>query len=371
MKQNWLMTLVFILIGSIPLLQMGCQPQETVGEPKSLTLEAAAEQVATPEKAKTIQSEPNESAPKITFEQTVHDFGEVDPQSNNVCNFKFTNTGNSLLKITQKPKAPCACTVPKLSKTEYAPGESGTVEAKYNSGSAGGETKKYIYVYSNDPKNPEVKLTIKARIIPKVVYEPKKLQLLLKDENAGCPEITINSIDNQPFAITGFMSTNNCISADFDPAVKATKFVLQPKIDIEKLKQRLSGYLTIRLTHPKCKKVFIAFNALPRFTISPAVITILNAEPQKPITREVFVLNNYSEDFGIASTSSKNGFMKVLSQEKVDGQRYKFVLQITPPPSEGKINRFTDVFFANTTDGDKLSIVCRGFFKRKHPQSNQ
>jgi HEAT repeat protein len=300
---------------------------------------------------------------KITFEKTTHDFGQISPGSTNSCEFTFTNTGDSLLKIG-KIDSPCGCTIPRLSKKEYAPGESETIKVRYSAGTHPGRVTKRLYVNSNDRARPRITLTIKATIVMKVGFGPKKLELLLKDENAGCPEITLTSLDNQPFAITQFKSTANSITADFEPSVKKTKFVLEPKVDMEQLRKALNGRISISLTHPQCRTVTIPFRTLPRFKITPPSLITLKAESQKPTKRKVRILNNYNEDFEIESASSQKGIVKVLSQEKTRGG-YQFELEITPPVVEGNKRLFTDVFIVNIKGGEVLKISCRGFYSRK------
>ncbi|MHC4286547.1 MAG: DUF1573 domain-containing protein [Planctomycetota bacterium] len=178
--------------------------------------------------------------PRITFEKLTHDFGEISPGTKNPCEFKFTNTGNALLKIG-KIKCSCGCTVPTLAKKDYAPGESGILKVVYNASRSPSTIRKSCSIPSNDKKTPTVVLTITAKIARKVEYEPQRLSLLVKGENAGCPEITLRSLDKQPFAIKNFKSTGNSITADYDTLVKATKFVLKPKIDIEKVQKGPPG----------------------------------------------------------------------------------------------------------------------------------
>jgi len=360
MRRNCLILTVFV-VGSVLFLPIDCQGQALVAEESKPVLTESKPAVVQ-EKAKTApEAKP---APGITFEKVVHDFGEVGPETKNVCEFKFTNTGDSLLKITKVSKT-CGCTPYTLAKKEYAPGETGTLKVKYNASKRAGRVARTLYVYSNDKARPKIKLTIKARIMQKVDCKPKKLNLLLEEENAGCSEITLTSLDNRPFSIKRFRSTGNCITADVNSSVKATKFVIEAKVDIEKLRKRLNGRIDISLTHPECKTVAILFKALPEFKISPPSINILGAEPQKPITREVWILNNYGDDFEVESTSSKKGIIKVLSQERIDN-RYKFELEITPPVPKGNRKFFNDVFLVNIKGGDKLSIICRGFYLKKH-----
>jgi len=305
----------------------------------------------------------SESEPRISFEVTTRDLGLVGPDTKHLCEFKFTNTGKGLLKM-EKVHATCGCTVPELPKKEYAPGESGTLKVKYHSSKYPGRVTRRLYVHSNDKTKSKVELNIKAEIVKKVKFEPTSMKLLLNKENAGCGEITLTSLDDRPFAIKRFKSTANSITADTDPSVEATKFVLQPKADIERLEQTLTGGIEISLTHPQCDMVVIPFNVLPRFKIEPASIIVFNAEAGKPRRKELWVLNNYNEDFEIESASADKDVIKVVNQEKI-GNRYKLELEITPPAAEDEQKMFLDTFRVNIKGGDKLKIKCRGFYLRK------
>jgi len=298
------------------------------------------------------------SSPKITFEEVLHDFGVVGPETNSVCEFRFKNTGTGILTFGEIESA-CGCTTFALAKTEYAPGETGTLRVKYSSDTQFGPTTKQLLVLTNDAANPEVALTVKATITAKVDYEPKTLNLVLKQENAACPAITLASIDNQPFAITQFASTGNCITADFDPSVKATSFVLHPKVNMASLENTPRGVIEIGLSHPECRKVTVSVNALPRFRVAPASITVRGVEANKPIARKVRILSNYNEPFELQSASSQNGSVKILSNVVVsDG--YELELEITPPADRTRVS--SESFFVNIKGGGQLEIPCRVFY---------
>jgi hypothetical protein len=291
----------------------------------------------------------------------VHDFGKVAPRRKHAGEFKFTNTGNGLLTITDVKK--CCGVVAELDKEKVAPGESGILKVEYQPGRRAGTMIRRVYVSSNDPMNPKVALTIKAKIVPKVAYEPQRLKLLLKGEDAGCPNITLTSLDNQPFSIEAFKSTGDCIVADIDPTVEATKFSLQPRVDLEKLQTRSQGIIYISLTHPQCEKVSIFFSTLPRFQITPTNIILRDAEPEQPIMKRISVFSNYGEDFEVGSASSKKGLIKVVNQEKIrDG--YQLDVEITPP-AKADAERFRDVLSVNLKGGEQLSFTSMGFRSRK------
>jgi len=308
-------------------------------------------------------------APTITFRELGHDFGVVPPNKLHKAEIKFTNTGQGTLKI--KKVSGCCGVVTKLAenKKEYAPGEIGAIKVEWRSGSQPMLFAREFIVHSNDKANPATKLEIKAKVVLKVTWEPKRLSLLLNEENAGCENITIKCTDDRPFSITSFKSTGDCITADFDPSVKATEFVLEPDVKVEKLSSNQKGRITIGLTHPDGNTAIILFRVKPKYAVNPPLLIVFNAEPGQPIVRKMSVLNNYDQDFGIKSLASKTGTVgiKVLSKRKIsDG--YQLKIELTPPDYEGKM-KFMDTFYLDLEDGEKLPIRCSGYYKKDRPST--
>jgi hypothetical protein len=308
------------------------------------------------------QPQPSESGPKITFEEKVQDLGEVGPGTENVCKFKFKNTGDALLKIKKVEKT-CGCTVFSLKKRKYAPGESGSIKVTYSASQRTGKVTKKLYVSSNDKTGAEIALTIKAVVALKVCHQPDRLELMLKDSDANCPKITLTSVDGTPFSIKSFKSPGNGITASFDRKAKATSFVLQPTVNIRKLKKNRIGSIRIAVTHPQCKSVTVGYNVLAKFKVTPPRIMLRNVEQGKPVRREVWIVNNYNEDFQIESVRSKSNAIRVVKQEKLDN-RCKLELEITPPSARGLPMMFTDVLYVNIKGGEKLRITCRGIYAK-------
>jgi len=356
-----------LVVSTILFSQVGCHEQTRVPEESksALTVPQPALGPGLLREGKgPLKARPEEEpAPKIAFEKVIYDLGEVGPDAKKTCEFKFTNTGDGLLKIISTGGC-CGTATTTLAKKEYAPGESGTLKIDYRSGSRPGVMSRSLYVHSNDKTKPRVALTVKATIVERVGYEPKRLNLSLKDENAGCPEITLTSLNGERFSITAFRSTSDCITTDIDPSAQAMKFILQSKVYFERLQMGLRGLIEISLTHPECDKVTIPFNVPSKFRIIPQQIIVLDAEPQRSITREVSVLNNYGEDFKVESVSSESNTVKLLSREKtLNG--YQFTVEITPPAAEDKSRIFKDVLHLNIKGGEELEIACRGFYSTK------
>ncbi len=105
------------------------------------------------------------NGPAITFDngKDLHDFGQITKGAVAKYTFKFTNTGDAPLVLTNVKPA-CGCTVPTWSKEPVLPGQSGSIEATFNSGNASGAFMKSITVTTNIPDQTIV-LFIKGEIV--------------------------------------------------------------------------------------------------------------------------------------------------------------------------------------------------------------
>ena len=109
-------------------------------------------------------------APKIVFKENVHDFGKVPRGPELQYNFRFTNKGNSNLNI-ERVQTSCGCTGATVGeKSDYAKNESGEIKVNFSTQGREGHQEKTIIVYSNDPQNPQVVLTVKCDIDPNMDY---------------------------------------------------------------------------------------------------------------------------------------------------------------------------------------------------------
>ncbi|MBN1974711.1 MAG: DUF1573 domain-containing protein [Sedimentisphaerales bacterium] len=342
MRQNCLLTSAFIAIGCIMLIFSGCQEQTA----------------KTPE----VLSEPNALSPRIQFEETKLDFGQVGPKAINTKELKFKNAGQGILKIIEIVQ--CCGVFAESDKKEYEPGETGILKVEFHASGVIGIIEKEPIIYSNDPVNRKITLSVKAEIMQKVVWEPENIKLYLNEENAACPKLTIKSVDGQEFAITGIRSTGNCITADYNRAVKKTEHVLDLKVNVEKLPEQLYGEINISMNHPQGESAAIPFNVVPKYKITPNVIILNNLIMNESKKEEITIISNYKEDFEIESSSSENKTIKMIDFNKIENG-YKLNIEIIPPPiTKGEL-RFNDIFKINLKGGEQLALTCVGYYKIK------
>ncbi|MHC4166077.1 MAG: DUF1573 domain-containing protein [Planctomycetota bacterium] len=304
--------------------------------------------------------------PKITFEKLGHDFGEITPNTLKKVQIKFTNRGEGVLRIKKVDE--CCGVVAKLAggRKKYAPGESGAVEVQFTSGPKPTAFKRDLVVHSNDRANPRAKLGLRAKIVLSITWEPKRLRLFLDEDNAGCPKITIGCLKKRPFSITGFKSTGDCITADFDPSIKAAEFVLEPKVNIDKLSANLKGNVSIGVTHSDGNAAIVPFDVLAKYTVDPQVLLLTEPVSGKPIVKRISVVNNYNKGFEIESVSTKessNMSVRVVEKRKIDNG-YQLDVEMILQLPQGK-GLFTDEFSVKIKGGEELTVPCRAWYSKK------
>lgn len=174
------------------------------------------------------------------------DFGKIlcDKPVEHV--FKFKNTGDANLIITSATGS-CHCTVPALSKSEYAPGEEGEIKVVFDpKGKAAGKVQQRVTVVSNDPTSPTSSLTIEADLMAIVMVEPARLVAFGQIAKGESKTMELN--------LTGRLENFNVTGVSFDGTGEEIKSVIgtpEPvEINGEKMKR-----VNVKLVYPEAKKI--------------------------------------------------------------------------------------------------------------------
>lgn len=103
----------------------------------------------------------------ITFEKKAHDFGDIVQGDKVEETFKFTNTGNEPLIITNV-QVTCGCTTPKgWPRDPIAPGGKGEITIGYNSAGRSGRQNKVVTVISNAANSDGGQISFTANVVEK------------------------------------------------------------------------------------------------------------------------------------------------------------------------------------------------------------
>jgi hypothetical protein len=100
---------------------------------------------------------------EIWFEEYMHDYGQIEQDSDGTWTFLFKNLGEDAVVIN-RVRSTCGCTVPEWPREPVEPGDSGRITVRYNTALTGTFLKS-VTVYSTAANSP-VKLQIKGKVIP-------------------------------------------------------------------------------------------------------------------------------------------------------------------------------------------------------------
>jgi hypothetical protein len=104
--------------------------------------------LAAPAFAQQVKSTPKVDGPVLAFEKNTHDFGDIVQGDKVEHVFKFTNTGNEPLIITNI-QVTCGCTAPEWPRNPIMPGAKGEIKIAFNSAGKIGRQNKTVTVVSN------------------------------------------------------------------------------------------------------------------------------------------------------------------------------------------------------------------------------
>jgi hypothetical protein len=111
------------------------------------------------------ESEENVTGPKIAFEETSFNFGDITQGDKVEHVFKFENVGTEALVLTNV-RTTCGCTAPEWPREPIAPGATSEIKVIFNSTGKIGIQNKVITVFSNAVNNPA-----RVKIVTNVLTE--------------------------------------------------------------------------------------------------------------------------------------------------------------------------------------------------------
>jgi hypothetical protein len=169
-------------------------------------------------------------APVIQFENTFFDFGKINTMGSLSESFRFKNAGNAVLKL-EPPKPSCGCTDARAVPDVLAPGQSGQISYQIKLDHPMGQVQKHISIYSNDPKNPDIQLTMQLDYTPSYELNPKILRLTLPPNRSDVEALAIiTRTDGLPPAIASLSSSAQDVTAQLDGPDPADPRAIRVKV---------------------------------------------------------------------------------------------------------------------------------------------
>ena len=117
-----------------------------------------------------------ELAPRAVVDSAVHDFGTVEQGARVDHVFRIRNRGSGELRVDHV-KGTCACTVGAATGEPIRPGEEAWVTLMLDTTTLAGRTTKTATVYTNDPVEPALAVTLTGVVLTDLVFHPSALYL--------------------------------------------------------------------------------------------------------------------------------------------------------------------------------------------------
>jgi Protein of unknown function (DUF1573) len=108
---------------------------------------------------------------QLAWEKTEIELNPPPGADSAVATFKFENKGAKPIHISAV-RTSCGCTTAALAKNDVAPGEKGEIVATLKTGDRVGLQQKTVTVETDDPKQPQTVLTLKAMIAQILELQP-------------------------------------------------------------------------------------------------------------------------------------------------------------------------------------------------------
>lgn len=114
--------------------------------------------------------------PRLAFTETAYDFGRVAQGDPVEYNFTFTNDGDAALNIIDV-RAACDTQVTLVGGNEIAAHDGGAIQGRFDTDAAVGPQRRTLTVYSNDPQQRAVLLTMTGEVLLDVIADPAQVYL--------------------------------------------------------------------------------------------------------------------------------------------------------------------------------------------------
>jgi hypothetical protein len=180
----------------------------------------------------------------LHWESAVQEFERVPEDGSVTAKYAFKNTGSEPVTI-RRVQTSCGCTSAKLTKTTFAPGESGEIEVKFTFGSRRGLQRKLISVKGD--KDQEWRLDLRCNIRETVTINPAFVFWRIHSDPAE-QSIRIVCEPSAGVKVTGVKSSSPRLAANLTTAKPGEEYIVTVKPT--DTSQKEAAELTIETNFP-------------------------------------------------------------------------------------------------------------------------
>jgi len=294
----------------------------------------------------------------ISLDHKSFDFGTLARYQAVEHSFPIKNLGSKTLKI-HRIETNCLCATARPTMWEVPPGGSAEIIAKLEPYKyEGNNLRKTLTVFTNDPAEPTIGLTIIANVVDVARIEPKVI--LLPDIQAGRPaSATAEVIQEglQPLLIERIETSSPKISVSHAPLQTKRKGHLltvtvapdMPEGQFNELVTVFTNYKNyakqISAAGPKTEiyknyrrlKLPVKGSVKGAVSVTPWTINFGSGEPGETMRRKLIVSTRAADSFEIESLSLADPCLRASFAPIEPGKEYKITVEFIPAGDERQV----------------------------------
>jgi hypothetical protein len=284
--------------------------------------------------------------PALVVAQPVHEAGKVHRGDAIEAVFTLENHGDGDLVIKSADPS-CGCTVASFDR-KIAPGATGMVRARVDTGGFAGAISKGVTVLSNDPTNPRVVLTIHADVQADVLLAPTYARILqVQTQDAAKAQVRLWCEDGTALEIRGVHSPKPWIQAsarraeagELDAGKPAPQWIVEVALTGDAPLGPLGESIGLDTNHPRQPVVELPLSGFvrPLLATVPEIADYGTLGPGANKSRFVLKLFNFGKgDVTVTSATSDLRFLTVSVSPEDRGRRFRIQLDLAADAPKGK-----------------------------------
>lgn len=284
--------------------------------------------------------------PAAAVAEPVIDAGEVPLGEPIEAVFEIENQGDAPLEITEVRPA-CGCTVADFDRV-IEPGATGRVHATVDTTSVVGANAKAITVFTNDPDNPRLQLTIHSDVKPFLALRPgyARFTTFVHGESDQTSSQLLWASDLDQLEIAGVESPEPWVEVSYREARESERVPeatgKQWRIDVTLTRAAPVGpvadHVVVRTNHAKQKTIEVPISGFvrPMVGVTPPEVDFGKIDPSESQEWGVLVRNFGSAPLRIEGFESSVEGLDVKVESMNDGEQYRLVLEPTRGMAKGR-----------------------------------
>lgn len=243
----------------------------------------------------------------IPSQSRFHDFGTVARAAKTEHRFLITNTTQHDMHL-KSVRASCGCTTPIIETEWIKPGQTGSILARFNTGTFTGSKSATLTVSIDKPSYTELQLNVKGYIRSDVVFNPGEINF--GETPVGEPQslqVTLDYAGRGDWQLLAAESPLPFVNVSFDEVSRSAgrvQYALTATLAENAPVGSLQNQILLRTNDRNLTTVPLRLmaNVQPPVQVSPQTIALGSVPPEEPIAQRL-VLKGRSE-FRIVSIDS-------------------------------------------------------------------